>query len=310
MTRDMQAQTGLMPSLWRNAANGFKLLQRESSEQMLMQRFSVGLRSLLYVLLMFPSLMFAQQRAKVQFRTLQLTQEKAGWRVSFPDHSPSAFALQDGDLVQNIDDRKAADLGPLAIAAYLDDGAVRAFPMQVERRGQTANVVFYTADGAVPTVKKATVTLRVASGLTAPDFQLKALDGHVVHLHDYHGSWILVNFWATWCGPCQLEAPMLSRLAREYARQLHVIAIAVQDEHEKIGTFSARTNPAYEILESGNLTSTLALEYGVNNGMGSAAVPYSVLIRPDGTIAYVQGGYEEQSPLERQVSNFLGIKRK
>lgn len=116
---------------------------------------------------------------------------------------------------------------------------------------------------------------------------------------------MLLNFWATWCLPCQEESPVLSKLAQAYPQQLQVLAVAVQDDHKKLEAFAARVKPAYTILESGDLKSTLALSYGVNNGMGSATVPYSVLVRPDGTIAYVQGGYEAPSPLEKQISDFI-----
>ena len=79
----------------------------------------------------------------------------------------------------------------------------------------------------------------------------------------------------------------------------------MQDDHKNLETFAARMKPAYTILESGDLKSAVALSYGVNNGMGSATVPFSVLVRPDGTVAYVQGGYESPSPLEKQVRDFI-----
>ncbi len=79
----------------------------------------------------------------------------------------------------------------------------------------------------------------------------------------------------------------------------------MQDDHANLERFAARHKPAYTIVESGDLKSPVALAYGVNNGMGSVTVPYSVLVRPDGTVAYVQGGYEAPSPLAKQVSDLI-----
>jgi hypothetical protein len=72
---------------------------------------------------------------------------------------------------------------------------------------------------------------------------------------------------------------------------------------EKIEEFASRPKPAYTILEAGDVKSQLAYAYGVNNGMGSATIPYCVLIRPDGTVAYVLGGYDPS--LEKQVTRLV-----
>lgn len=245
---------------------------------------------------------------RVEFSTLQLSLERGGWRVSLVDHAQAKYGLQEGDLIKKIDDRDAKSLGPLAIAAFLDDGAVRAFPIDVSRSGHLTRVNFYTSTDPVPDAAKLTKPLKVSMGKVAPEFTLMSIDGKPVRLSDYKGSWTLLNFWATWCGPCQEEASILSKLAKAYSPRLNVLAVAVQDEHEKVKAFRDKTKPAYTILESGDLKSAVAFAYGVNNGMGSATVPYSVLIRPDGSIAYVQGGFADPSPLEAQVSYFLSGK--
>lgn len=51
-----------------------------------------------------------------------------------------------------------------------------------------------------------------AEGVKAPDFTLKDMNGKIVHLHDFRGKVVLVNFWATWCPPCRYELPTLSRV--------------------------------------------------------------------------------------------------
>jgi thiol-disulfide isomerase/thioredoxin len=66
------------------------------------------------------------------------------------------------------------------------------------------------------------------NGQMAPDFALESLDGKTVRLSDFHGKAVLLNFWATWCGPCKIEMPWFEQLQRQYGSQgLQVIGIAM-----------------------------------------------------------------------------------
>ncbi len=56
-------------------------------------------------------------------------------------------------------------------------------------------------------------------GFMAPDFNLTAFDGRAYHLHDLRGQVVIVNLWASWCGPCQAEMPTLEQIYREYHAQ-------------------------------------------------------------------------------------------
>jgi len=267
-------------------------------------RYVLGLSVLLIA-----SCAIAQGNTRVQFDTVLLAQEKSGWRVDLLDHASSKYGFIPGDLVVQVDGNDVSTLGPLAMSAFMDNSSVRAFPVVVVRNHRRKTLILYRADGKVPAHKKLTKRSLVSRGPVAPDFSLPTLqEGKMVELKTYRGKWVLVNFWATWCLPCQEESPILSKLALAYPQQLQVFAIAVQDEHKKLEEFSARMKPAYTVLESGDLKSAVALSYGVNSGMGSATVPFSVLIRPDGTVAYVQGGYESPSPLEKQVGKFIAAK--
>src|SRR5260370_42506968 len=68
------------------------------------------------------------------------------------------------------------------------------------------------------------------NGPMAPDFALESLDGNTVRLSDFHGKAVLLNFWATWCGPCKIEMPWFEQLQRQYGPQgLQVIGIAMDD---------------------------------------------------------------------------------
>ena len=69
---------------------------------------------------------------------------------------------------------------------------------------------------------------------SAPDFKLTSLDGKAFTLADSKGKVILLNFWATWCGPCRAEIPDLIELQTKYKDQLQIIGLTVDDEKRKL----------------------------------------------------------------------------
>jgi thiol-disulfide isomerase/thioredoxin len=72
----------------------------------------------------------------------------------------------------------------------------------------------------------------------APDFTLKDLKGKDVRLADYKGKVVLVNFWATWCGPCKYEIPMFVEFQQKYGNQgLAFLGISVDDPVETLQPF-------------------------------------------------------------------------
>ena len=77
-------------------------------------------------------------------------------------------------------------------------------------------------------------------GKSAPEFSLESLDGRTVHLADFHGKGVLLNFWATWCQPCKIEMPWFEELQKEYGAQgLQVVGIDMDDaSKEDISKFA------------------------------------------------------------------------
>src|SRR5258708_23699440 len=65
----------------------------------------------------------------------------------------------------------------------------------------------------------------------APEFKLDALDGKPLSLATARGKVVLLNFWATWCGPCRAEIPDLIALQQKYRHQLQIIELAVHADH-------------------------------------------------------------------------------
>lgn len=77
----------------------------------------------------------------------------------------------------------------------------------------------------------------IAVGKRAPNFSLSLEDGRVVTLHDLKGQPVMINFWATWCGPCRIEMPEIIEAAHE-TPELVVLAVNVQEDLSLIESFA------------------------------------------------------------------------
>lgn len=258
---------------------------------------------LCYCLLASFSPSFSQQ-SKVRFSSLMLSQEKTGWRVDSPTGANGA-SLYNGDLLIAIDGRNAGKMGPLGVVAAINAAMDAPVPLIVQRGIQRLKINFCTSHKPALPMKLGATQRYVGRSQKAPDFVLPTLDGVPTRLSAQRGKWVLISFWATWCGACQEEAEMLNRLAKTYPQRLTVLAPAVNDTREKLRAFSEKLPPFYTILDGGSIQGQPAISYGIAFPNGGATAPVSVLVRPDGSVAYAQAGYEPGSPLEQQVVTLI-----
>ena len=102
----------------------------------------------------------------------------------------------------------------------------------------------------------------VKVGQQAPDFELKTMDGKTVHLSDYRGKALLVNFWATWCEPCKIEMPWFVDLKKQYGPDgFEILGIAQDDSgHDAIVKFAKQMGVNYVVLQG---TDNVGDQYGV-----------------------------------------------
>jgi len=110
-----------------------------------------------------------------------------------------------------------------------------------------------------------------------PQLRLALLDGTPYDLAQHRGRWVIVNFWATWCGPCIEEMPQLSKLAAR--DDVDVIGLAYEDiEPQAMRDFLAERKPAYPIaiVDTGNPPADFDTPRGL---------PMTVLVAPDGSVA-------------------------
>lgn len=131
-------------------------------------------------------------------------------------------------------------------------------------------------------------------GAPAPDFTLTDLQGQSVSLSDYRGQVVLLNFWATWCGPCEAEMPTLEQRYQTLQGNGFVVLGVNADESEpEVTAFVRRLNLSFPVvLDPGNKINTLYRVRGY---------PTTIIIAPDGTVARVHVGYLT----ERQLDTYL-----
>jgi thiol-disulfide isomerase/thioredoxin len=147
------------------------------------------------------------------------------------------------------------------------------------------NLIFFILGGIV--LLYLIMKYRVAPDLKFDNLQLKTTEGQVVHLSDYKGKVIFLNFWETWCGPCNKEMPSIER-ARQQMDSTKMVFITISEEEPRIiSLFSSMHNYHFEYLISDKKFS----ELGINT------YPTSYIIDKDGKIVVTKiGGVEWDSP--------------
>jgi len=136
--------------------------------------------------------------------------------------------------------------------------------------------------------------LGLLSTRVAPEFELALFDGSTVRMADLRGRGLVVNFWSSWCVPCQREMPLLARLAKEYDGQsVSFVGVAVWDLKSDAQTFLNRYSPGYPagLDERG----TIAIDFGVGG------LPETFFVRPDGTLTRRWIGEVSETQLRRFV---------
>jgi cytochrome c biogenesis protein CcmG, thiol:disulfide interchange protein DsbE len=135
----------------------------------------------------------------------------------------------------------------------------------------------------------------ISLGDAVPDRELPVLGGPGEgSIADYRGRWVLVNLWASWCGPCREEAPDLDRFARRYReRGVSVLGINVQDNSDDALAFLRESGVAYPQLRSVGDERSAAF--------GSTGVPENFLIDPRGRLALIWRGPVDERFLAENV---------
>ena len=140
----------------------------------------------------------------------------------------------------------------------------------------------------------------VAPGTVAPlDFTLTDMNGIDVRLASFKGKVILINFWATWCGPCRVEIPYLVELQRQYGEDLVVLGVSIDDTAEQLMPYATEMNVNYPLLV-GNGRQDFQDAYGPFWG-----IPVTVFVTRNGLIHKKHSGIASKEQFEHEITLLL-----
>ena len=125
-------------------------------------------------------------------------------------------------------------------------------------------------------------------GMTAPDFEVTLLSGKTVKLSDYRGKRVLLNFWATWCGPCVQEMPAFQRLSEDYPDDVVILAVNCGESKEEVPI------ALDENLEASNL-------------YPATSIPLTLIVDEEGDIVYSSYGASDADTMYAHYKEELGL---
>jgi len=133
---------------------------------------------------------------------------------------------------------------------------------------------------AVPDIPPVAERNVVKLGEPAPNFQLPDLNGHLVALSDLHGKVVLLNFWATWCGPCRVEMPSMEQLYRTFSRKdFEILAVSIDVQGVAVTRpFQQEYHLTFPILHDA--------DYRVGLTYGARTLPMTFLVDRQGLRAH------------------------
>ena len=122
-------------------------------------------------------------------------------------------------------------------------------------------------------------------GQPAPDFSLKSSTGENLRLSEYRGDVVMINFWATWCGPCRQEMPLLDELYSRYQRVgFNLLGVNIDDDSRRAMQMIEELGVNFPVLFDAR--KEVSKLYEVN------AMPVTVIVDREGNVRYVHHGYK------------------
>ncbi len=123
-------------------------------------------------------------------------------------------------------------------------------------------------------------------GSLAPDFTLGAMSGNNMRLNEQRGKVLLVNFWATWCGPCRKEIPHLNSLSDKYGPMgFEVLGVNVDDDVRNAEQLAIKLRVKFPVL--------FDTDKKVSRSYAITSMPSTLLIDRDGKVRFIHRGYAD-----------------
>jgi peroxiredoxin len=140
----------------------------------------------------------------------------------------------------------------------------------------------------------------VKAGDTAPNFQLRDMNGQLVALSDLRGKVVLLNFWATWCGPCRIEMPAMEQLYRTYKRtDFEILAVSTDAQGVAVTRpFQQENHLTFPILHDA--------DFRVGLAYGARTLPMTFMVDRQGIVRQqIFGARDWGAPEAHQLIQML-----
>ncbi len=154
--------------------------------------------------------------------------------------------------------------------------------------------------GTLAAMPVASALAALAPSAPAPDFTLRSMGGPNLRLAEQRGRVVLVNFWATWCGPCRQEMPHLNRLYQKYRSSgFQLLAVNVDDNAKNAADLASKLGVSFPVLFDTDKT--------VSKAYDLSSMPATVLIDRDGRVRYLHRGYRDgmEDTYDQQIRGLL-----
>lgn len=150
--------------------------------------------------------------------------------------------------------------------------------------------------GAIPVQQRGLVK----PGQVAPDFRLRDMNGQMVSLSDFRGKVVLLNFWATWCGPCRVEMPAMEELYRQYSRKdFEILAVSTDAQGVAVTRpFQQENKLTFPILHDA--------DFRVGLSYGARTLPMTFMVDRNGIVRQqIFGARDWGAPEAHQLVQML-----
>lgn len=142
--------------------------------------------------------------------------------------------------------------------------------------------------------------------VAAPDFTVFTGDGEEIRLSDYAGKPVVINFWATWCGPCKSELPAFDRMYEAYGEEMQFLMVNLTDGQRET------VEGVQSFLEENGYTFPVFYDTDYSGAMayGASSIPLTVFVLADGTLAGGYRGAVTEEVLEQSIQIVLEASKK